>query len=90
MKEKIEELKKTKQYKYKFILCDNQDDRSFGIIKTDIELDKFEKICYQTHRVIFEDEELEPYDDYYETLFDKLWELGYEFEVEYINQKIYL
>lgn len=72
-----------------FLLIDNYEDCTIGIITTKMDYCEFEKELYDTKKE-FSEVEYQDYDNYYEKIFGIMWEKGLEFEVTYINKKIYI
>lgn len=72
-----------------FLLVDNYEDCVIGIIKTEMDYNDFGKELLKTKIAVQEAEE-QDYDDYYTEVFSIMWENGLDFEIEYIDKKIYI
>jgi hypothetical protein len=72
-----------------FLLVDDYEDCTIGIITTKMSYEEFEKEIYEAKKKVWEDED-DDYDDYYLKVFDNMWEKDLKFEVSYINRKIYI
>ena len=70
-----------------FLLVDNYEDCTIGIITTKMSYEEFEKEIYEAKMKVCEEDD---YDDYYLKVFDNMWKKDLKFEVNYINRKIYI
>ena len=72
-----------------FLLVDNYEDCVIGIVKTEMDYNDFGKELLKT-KIAIQEAEYQNYDDYYTKVFGIMWENGLDFEIEYIDKKIYI
>jgi hypothetical protein len=72
-----------------FLLIDKCEDYTIGIITTKMDYNEFEIELYNAQKE-FNEVDYDTYENFYDQVFGIMWNKGFEFEVTYIDKKIYI